>query len=71
MFFALFCSDFRQTNPADRIADAGPCNIEVRDASISQSEFLDRYVLIPFYPLMNGVSMLFNDVPFKFTHSRN
>ena len=28
------------------IADAGPCNIEVRDASITQFEFLDRYIFI-------------------------
>ena len=33
---------FRLTEGDDMIAQPGPCNIEIRDASMSQEEFLKR-----------------------------
>lgn len=31
------------TNPEDRIAQPGPCNIAVEDGSLTQEEFIERY----------------------------
>ena len=39
----LWCL-IRYTDPADIIVNAGPCNIELRNASITQHEFLQKYV---------------------------
>ena len=32
------------TDPSDVLAEAGPCNIDVRDASLTQQEFLDQLI---------------------------
>lgn len=39
--FPSHCS-LRFTDPASRIAEPGPCNIEVRDHTLTQEEFLER-----------------------------
>ena len=42
------------------IAQPGPCNIEVRDMSLSQEEFLKRYILIQY--LIININLILLDV---------
>lgn len=37
-----FISSCRTTDPDSMIAQEGPCNIEVRDSSLTPQEFLDK-----------------------------